>query len=210
MCLWERQTESLYEFTHTEGCFSVRVAADGRLSASAPCLLTCTFLVVPWSLGCRILGIWLVVVSGEALALAGGHHSDFVGPSVAVGAVELDTLHAVVRWNATEVRRAAAPPLAPKNRVEHQVSRQTLAWTHKLIHWLGTTTRTISDVAGRAQLSAAQLRGFYTWTESKRENKLRAEIVLHLLLMKLLGNCGLFCYYKYWFHKKKKIVVQHN
>lgn len=111
-----------------EGCFSVRVAADSRLSASAPCLLeTCTLLVVPCSLRSLILGIRLIVVSGKALALAGGHHSDFVGPTIAVGAVELYTLYAVVRWNATVVSRAAPPPLAPKDGVEHQVSRQALA-----------------------------------------------------------------------------------
>lgn len=189
VCESGRQTESLYELTYMDGCFSVRVAADSRLSASAPCLLTRTLLVVPCSRS-QILGVWLIVVSSEALALARGHHSDFVGPTVAVGAMELDTLHARVRWNAAVVWRVAEPPLAPKDGVAHQVSRKALTWTHKLIHWLGTATRTISDVAGRAQLSAAQLRGFYTWTGSKRENKLRPETVLHLLLMKFLGKCG--------------------
>lgn len=67
------------------------------------------------------------MVAGVAFALAGGHHPDFVGPVLAIGALQLDALGAGMSWNAAVVGRVAAPPLAPDDGVGHAVSRQALA-----------------------------------------------------------------------------------
>lgn len=98
---------------------SVGVAADSRLSASASCLLdTCVLLVAPCFLG-RFLGVRQIVVPGVAFALARGHHSDFVGPVLAVRALQLDALGAGMGRNAAVVGCVAAPPLAPEDGVGH-------------------------------------------------------------------------------------------
>lgn len=101
----------------------------------------------------------------EALALAGGDHADFVSPSVAVGTLELDPPCPGVGRDAAVLRRIVPPPLPASNGVGHEVRRHTLARAHQLLEGFGTAARSICDVTGGTQLSAAQLRG--TWVEEQ-------------------------------------------
>lgn len=102
-----------------------------------------------------LLGLRLVVVSPEPLALAGGHRADFVSPSVAVGAAQLDPPGPGVSRDAAVLRGAAPPPLGPANGVGHEVRRQALARAHQLFDGFGAAAGPIGDVASGAQLPAA-------------------------------------------------------
>lgn len=133
---------------------SVRVPRE-RSAVLAPAVL-----LAARRLG-QLLGVRLVVVRPEALALAGGHHPDFVSPSVAAGALQLDPPRAGVRWHAAVIRGAVPPPLSADDGVRHEVGGKALARAHQLPDGLGAAAGAIGDVAGGAQLPAAQLRG--TW-----------------------------------------------
>lgn len=106
-----------------------------------------------------LLGLRLVVVSPEALTLAGGHRADFVSPSVAVGALQLDPSGPGMSRDAAVFRVAAPPPLASADGVGHEVRRQALARAHQLLDGFGAAARSVGDVAGGTQFPAAQLRG---------------------------------------------------
>lgn len=95
----------------------------------------------------------------EALALAGRHHADFVSPSVAVGAVQLDPLRPGVGRDAAVFRGVAPPPLAPRDGVRQEVTGHALSRAHQLPDGLSAATRSVGDVTSGTQLSAAQLRG---------------------------------------------------
>lgn len=110
-----------------------------------------------------LLGLRLVVVSPEPLTLAGGHYADFVSPSVAVGALQLDPPGPGVSRDAAVLRGVAPPPLAAADGVGHEVRWQALARAHQLLDGFGAAARSIGDVAGGTQLPAAQLRG--TWVK---------------------------------------------
>lgn len=143
------------------GCWrgaSVRVAHQRRRVVLAPVLRQTTVLLVALRLR-DLLGLGLVVVGPEALALAGGDHADFVSPSVAVGTLQLHPPRPGVGRDAAVVRGAAPPPLAAADGVGHEVRRHALARTHQLLHGLGTAARSVGDVTGGAQLPTAQLRG---------------------------------------------------
>lgn len=114
-----------------------------------------------------LLGLRLVVVSPEPLALAGRHHAQFVSPGVAVGAAQLDPPGPGVSRHAAVLRGAAAPPLGPADGVGHEVGREALARAHQLLDGLGAAAGSVCDVAGGAKLPAAQLRG--TWGEERGE-----------------------------------------
>lgn len=105
------------------------------------------------------------MVRPEALALAGGDDADFVSPSVAVRALQLHPAGPGVRRDAAVVRRAAPPPLPAADGVRHEASGHALARAHQLLHRLGAAAGSIGDVAGGAQLPAAQLRD--TWGEEQ-------------------------------------------
>lgn len=77
-----------------------------------------------------LFGLRLVVVSPEALTLAGGHYADFVSPSVAVGALQLDPPGPGVSRDAAVLRGVAPPPLAAADGVGHEVRWQALARAH--------------------------------------------------------------------------------
>lgn len=106
-----------------------------------------------------LFGLRLVVVSPEALTLAGGHYADFVSPSVAVGALQLDPPGPGVSRDAAVLRGVAPPPLAAADGVGHEVRWQALARAHQLLDGFGAAARSIGDIAGGTQLPAAQLRG---------------------------------------------------
>lgn len=80
---------------------SVRVV-DQRRVVLAPLLQQPTVLPVALPLW-HLFGLRLVVVGPEALALAGGNGADFVRPCVAVGTMQLDSLHARVGRDAAVV-----------------------------------------------------------------------------------------------------------
>lgn len=105
------------------------------------------------------------MVGPEALALAGGDHTDFISPGVAVRTLQLDPPCPGVSRDAAVVRGAAPPPLPPDDRVWHEVRGQALARTHQLLDRLGTAARSVGDVTGGTQLPTAQLRG--TWVEEQ-------------------------------------------
>lgn len=67
------------------------------------------------------------MVGPEAFALAGGDHTDFVSPSVAIRTLQLDPPCPGVCWDAAVVRGAAPPPLAADDGVRHEVCRHALA-----------------------------------------------------------------------------------
>lgn len=115
-------------------------------------------LPVPLRFG-HLLGLRLVVVGPEALALAGRHHADFVSPSVAAGTVQLDPLRPGVGRDAAVFRSVAPPPLAPRDGVGQEVAGHALSRAHQLPDGLGAATGSVRDVASGTQLSAAQLRG---------------------------------------------------
>lgn len=115
-------------------------------------------LPVPLRFG-HLLGLRLVVVGPEALALAGRHHTDFVSPSVAAGTVQLDPLRPGVGRDAAVFRSVAPPPLAPRDGVGQEVAGHALSRAHQLTDGLGAATGSVRDVASGTQLSAAQLRG---------------------------------------------------
>lgn len=103
------------------------------------------------------------MVRPEPLALAGGHYAEFVSPSVAIGAAQLDPPGPGVSRDAAVLRGVAPPPLATADGVGQKVRREALARAHQLLDGFGAAAGSISDVAGGAQLPAAQLRG--TWVE---------------------------------------------
>lgn len=74
---------------------SVRVSREWS-TILAPIFSQAAVLLVALRLW-QLLGFRLVVVRPEALALTGGHHPDFVSPSVAVGTLQLDPPCAGVR-----------------------------------------------------------------------------------------------------------------
>ena len=135
---------------------SVRVAQQCRRVVLAP-LLRQTLLAA-WRLR-HLLGLRLVVVGPEALALAGGDHADFVSPSVAVGTLQLHPPRPGVGRDAAVVRGAAPPPLAAADGVGHEVRRHALARAHQLLHGFGAAAGSVGDVTGGAELPAAQLSG---------------------------------------------------
>lgn len=102
-------------------------------------------------------------MSPEPLTLARGHRADFVSPSVAVGAAQLDPPGPGVSRDAAVLRGAAPPPLGAADGVGHEVRRKALARTHQLLDGFGAAAGPVCDVAGGAQLPAAQLRR--TWAE---------------------------------------------
>lgn len=110
-----------------------------------------------------LLGLRLVVVSPESLTLAGSHRADFVSPSVAVGTAQLDPPGPGVSRDAAVLRGVAPPPLDAADGVGHEVRRQALARAHQLLDGFGAAAGSVCDVAGGAQLPAAQLRR--TWVE---------------------------------------------
>lgn len=147
---------------------SVRVSHQRRVVVVVvlfPVLrLRAAVLLVALRLG-QLLGLRLVVVRPEALALAGGDHADFVSPCVAVGTLQLHPLRPGVRRDAAVVRGAAPPPLAPADGVGHEVGRHALARAHQLPDGFGAAAGSVGDVTGGTQLPAAQLRD--TWVEEQ-------------------------------------------
>lgn len=102
------------------------------------------------------------MLSGVALTLAGGHHSDLVGPSAAVLALEPDPLSPGPVNDATPLLGVAAAPVPPgvtptPDPVGQQVGRQTLPSTHQLLDGVDTGALAIRDVLGGPQLPAAHL-----------------------------------------------------
>lgn len=136
---------------------SVRIVNQRRVALASPLRWALPVARPPQDL----LGLRLVVVSPEPLALAGGHQAHFVSPGVAVGALQLDPLGPGVSRDAAVFRRVAPPPLAAADGVGHEVGGEALARAHQLLDGLGAAAGSVSDVAGGAQLPAAQLRG--TW-----------------------------------------------
>ncbi len=100
-----------------------------------------------------------IVLSRVPLALAGGDHTDFVSPSVAVWTLQLDPPRPGVGWDAAVFRSITPPPLAASDRVGHEVRGHALARAHQLLDGFGTAARSVCDVAGGTQLPTAQLRG---------------------------------------------------
>lgn len=145
------------------GGASVRVARQCRRGVLAPVALLAALRPR------HLLGLRLVVVGPEALALAGGDHADFVSPGVAAGTVQLEPPRPRVGRHAAIVRGASPPPLAAGDGVGQEVRRHALARAQQLLHRLGTAARPVGDVAGGAQLPAAQLRG--TCTSTKIQQK---------------------------------------
>lgn len=117
-------------------------------------------LLVALPLG-DLLGLRLVVVRPEALALAGGHHADFVSPSAAARTLQLDPLRPGVSRDAAVLRGVAPPPLASGDGVGHEARGQALARAQQLLDGLGAAAGSVRDVTGGVQLPAAQLRR--TW-----------------------------------------------
>lgn len=108
----------------------------------------------------HLLGLGLVMVRPEALALTGRHHADFVSPGVAsAGTMERDPLGSGMCRNAAVFCGVAPPPLAPGDGVGQEVAGHALTRAHQLPDGLGAATGAVCDVASGAQLSAAQLRG---------------------------------------------------
>lgn len=105
------------------------------------------------------------MVGPEALALAGGDHTDFVRPSVAIRTLQLDPPCPGVCRDAAVVRGAAPPPLPTDDRVWHEVCGHALARAHQLLDRLGTAARSVGDVTSGTQLPTAQFRG--TWVEEQ-------------------------------------------
>lgn len=101
------------------------------------------------------------MVSPEPLTLAGSHHADFVSPSVAVGAAQLDPPGPGVSRDAAVLRGVAPPPFATADGVGQEVRGQALARAHQLLDGFGAAAGPICNIASGAQLPAAQLRG--TW-----------------------------------------------
>lgn len=112
-----------------------------------------------------LLGLRLVMMRPEALALAGGDHADFVSPSVAVRTLQLDPPRPGVCRDAAVFRSVIPPPLSASDGVGHEVRGHTLARAHQLLDGFGTAARSVGDVTGGTQLPAAQLRG--TWVEGQ-------------------------------------------
>lgn len=105
------------------------------------------------------------MVGPEALALAGGDHTDFVSPSVAVRTLQLEPPCPGVGRDAAVVRGVTPPPLSSGDGVRHEVRGHTLARAHQLLDGLGTAAGSVGDVTGGTQLPTAQLRG--TWVEEQ-------------------------------------------
>lgn len=137
---------------HPKRSASVRVAGQRRV------VLAPAVLLVARPLG-DLLGLRLVVVRPEALALARGDHADFVSSGVAAGTLQLHPPRPRVRRDAAVVRGVAPPPLAASDGVGHEVRRHALAGAHQLFDGLGAAARSVGDEAGGTQLPAAQLRG---------------------------------------------------
>lgn len=104
----------------------------------------------------------VVLLSGVALALAGGHHGYLVGSGAAVLALQTDSLGPGPVNDAAPLLGVAAAPVPPivtstPNPVGQQVSRQTLPSTHQLLDGVDTGALTIRDVFCGPQLPAAHL-----------------------------------------------------
>lgn len=143
---------------------SVRVANQRRV-VLVPVLRQTTVLLCALPLR-NLLGLRLVVVGPEALALAGGDHADFVSPSaVVVGTLQLHPPRPGVSGDAAVFRAVAPPPLPAGDGVGHEVRGHALARAHQLLDGFGAAARSVGDVTGGTQLPAAQLRR--TWVEEQ-------------------------------------------
>lgn len=78
-------------------------------------------LLRPQSFLPEVLQLGLVVVASVALALAGRDRSEFVSPSLLLGAAHLDALRASVSRDAAKIQGVLAPPLPSSNRVGKEV-----------------------------------------------------------------------------------------
>lgn len=137
------------------GGASVRVA-DHRRVVLAPVLRQAIVLLVALPLR-DLLGLRLVMVRPEALALAGGDHADFVSPSVAVWTLQLDPPRPGVGRDAAVFRGVIPPPLPAGDGVGHEVRGHALPRAHQLLDGFGAAAGSVGDVTGGAQLPAAQL-----------------------------------------------------
>ena len=106
----------------------------------------------------------VILLSGVALALAGGYHGDLVGPGAAVLALQPDPLGSSPVDDAAPLLGVAAAPVPPSvnpsppaDPVGQQVGWQTLPSTHQLLDGVDAGTLAIRDVLCGPQLPAAHL-----------------------------------------------------
>lgn len=110
----------------------------------------------------RVLVSRVILLSGVALALAGGHHSYLVGPGAAILALQPNPLGPGPVDDTAPLLGVAAAPVPPSvaptpNPVGQQVGWQTLPSTHQLLDRVDTGALTIRDVLCGPQLPAAHL-----------------------------------------------------
>lgn len=134
-----------------------RLAPSIHLQQSRPPLILPLFT----SISRCVLVSWIVLLSGVALAFAGGHHSYLVGPRAPIVALQLDPLGPGSIDNTAPLLSIAAAPVPPSvsstNPVGQQLSWQTLPSTHQLLDRVDTGALAIRDVLRGPQLPAAHL-----------------------------------------------------
>ncbi|KAF3834469.1 hypothetical protein F7725_025673 [Dissostichus mawsoni] len=109
------------------------------------------FLLLP-SVDGPVLVSRVILLSGVALALAGGYHGDLVGPGAAVLALQPDPLGSGPVDDAAPLLGVAAAPVPPSvnpsppaDPVGQQVGWQTLPSTHQLLDGVDAGTLAIRD-----------------------------------------------------------------
>lgn len=129
--------------------------------------LLLAFLHFP-TLGGGVLVPWIVLLSGEALALAGGHHVDFIDPGAAVVALQLDPLGPGPVYDAAPVLTVLPAPVSlvetpDPDPVGRQMSWQTLPGTHQLFDGVDAGALTVRDVLCGSEFPAFQLALVWVW-----------------------------------------------
>lgn len=110
----------------------------------------------------------VVLLSGVAFALAGGHHGYLVGPGGAILTLQPYALGPGPVDDATPLHCVPSAPVAahvttPANPVGEEVGRQALPGAHQLFNGVHAGALAVGDVLGGPQLSAAHLTLVWTW-----------------------------------------------
>lgn len=138
-----------------------------------------------------VLVSWVILLSGVALAPAGGHHSYLVGPGAAILALQPDPLGSCPVNDTAPLLGVAAAPVPTgvsptPNPVGQQVGWQTLPSTHQLLNGVDAGALAIRDVLCGPQLPAAHLALIWAWD-------METELHVCMLHFTLMRHSLLYC-----------------